>query len=84
MTRSETTVNCRTHVQAASDAPVTVKKGIWLGVNVTVVKGVTIGKNTLVAAGSMVTRSLPANVVAGGIPAKVLREIEARQPGTKK
>ena len=65
------------------DAPVTIEKGVWLGVNVTVLKGVTIGENTLVAAGSLVTRSLPANVVAGGVPAKVLKEIDAHQPGAK-
>ena len=65
------------------DAPVTIKKGVWLGVNVTVLKGVTIGENTLVAAGSVVTRSLPANVVAGGVPAKVLKHIDAPQSGDK-
>jgi acetyltransferase-like isoleucine patch superfamily enzyme len=43
-------------------------------------KGVSIGDNTVVAAGSLVTRSLPANVVAGGVPAKVLKHIDARQP----
>ena len=70
-------------LRTGPDAPVTIKKGVWLGVNVTVLKGVTIGENTLVAAGSLVTRSLPANVVAGGIPAKVLEEIDAHQPGAK-
>lgn len=64
------------------DAPVTIAKGVWLGINVTVLKGVTIGENTLVAAGSLVTHSLPANVVAGGIPAKVLKEINAQKPRT--
>jgi len=62
------------------DAPVTVEKRVWLGANVTVLKGVTIGENTLVATGSLVTHSLPANVVAGGIPAKVLKKINAHQP----
>jgi acetyltransferase-like isoleucine patch superfamily enzyme len=57
------------------DLPVALESGVWLGVNVTVLKGVTIGENTLVAAGSLVTHSLPANVVAGGVPAKVLKEI---------
>jgi len=54
-----------------------------LGVTVTVLKGVTIGENTVVAAGSLVTCSLPANVVAGGIPPKVLKEIDVHQPGTQ-
>ncbi len=65
------------------DAPVTIEKGVWLGVNVTVLKGVTIGENTLVAAGSLVVHSLRANVVAGGVPAEILKEIHTRQLGTK-
>ena len=63
------------------DAPVTIGRNVWLGVNVTVLKGVTIGENTVVAAGSIVTDSLPANVVAGGVPAKVLRQIDGKQSG---
>lgn len=65
------------------DAPVIIKKDVWLGVNVTVLKGVTIGENTLVAAGSVVNRSLPANVVAGGVPAQVIRPIGAPQSRDK-
>jgi acetyltransferase-like isoleucine patch superfamily enzyme len=57
------------------DAPVIIGNSVWLGVNVTILKGVTIGENTLVATGSVVTRSLPANVMAGGIPAKPLKEL---------
>lgn len=67
--------------RTGSDAPVIIGQGVWLGVNVTVLKGVIIGENTLVAAGSVVTKSLPANVVAGGAPAKILRQIIERQPG---
>jgi acetyltransferase-like isoleucine patch superfamily enzyme len=61
------------------DAPVVIEKGVWLGGNVTVLKGVTIGENTLVAAGSVVSKSLPANVIAGGVPAKVLKQIDVRR-----
>jgi acetyltransferase-like isoleucine patch superfamily enzyme len=61
--------------RSGADVPVIIEKGVWLGVNVTVLKGVTIGENTLVGAGSIVTRSLPANVVAVGTPAKVIRQI---------
>ena len=63
-------------LRAAPNAPVVIGDNVWLGINVTVMKGVTIGKNTLVAAGSIVTKSLPPNVIAGGIPAKVLRDIK--------
>jgi maltose O-acetyltransferase len=40
-----------------------------------VLKGVTIGDNTVVAAGAVVTKSLPANVMAAGVPANVIRKI---------
>lgn len=55
-----------------ADAPVIIGNHVWLGINVTVLKGVTIGDNTLVGAGSLVTRSLPANVIAAGVPAKMI------------
>lgn len=56
--------------------PVSIGRNVWLGSRVLVLKGVTIGENTVVGAGSVVTRSLPANVIAGGVPAKVLRPID--------
>ena len=55
--------------------PVRIGKNCWLGANVTVLPGVTIGDNTVIGAGSVVTKDLPANVVAVGVPAKVIREI---------
>jgi len=61
--------------RVSEDRPVTIERGVWLGVNVTVLKGVTIGENTLVGAGSLVTRSLPANVIAAGTPARVLADV---------
>lgn len=67
--------------RTGTDVPVTIESGVWLGVNVTVLKGVTIGENTLVAAGSLVTRSLPPNVVAAGIPAKPLKKIDEAEAG---
>ena len=59
--------------------PVVIGRNVWLGSRVMVLKGVTIGDNTVVAAGAVVTKSLPANVVAGGVPAKVIREIGPAQ-----
>lgn len=58
------------------DVPVLIEDNVWLGVNVTVLKGVVIGENTIVAAGSVVTKSLPANVIAGGIPAKLFKDLD--------
>lgn len=57
------------------NAPVHIGRNCWLGAGVTVVPGVTIGDNTVVGAGSVVTRDLPANVIAVGNPCRVLREI---------
>lgn len=41
----------------------------------TIVSGVRIGENTIIAAGAVVTKDIPANVVAGGVPAKVIKNI---------
>lgn len=56
--------------------PITIKNNVWLGGGVIVLPGVTIGENTVVGAGAVVTKDLPANVVAVGNPARVVRTIE--------
>lgn len=55
--------------------PVHIGRNCWLGAGVIVLPGVTIGDNTVIGAGSVVTKDIPANVVAVGNPCKVLREI---------
>lgn len=57
------------------NAPVHIGKRCWLGAGVIVLPGVTIGDGTVVGAGSVVTKDLPANVLAVGTPCRVLREI---------
>ena len=57
--------------------PITIADNVWLAGGVIICPGVTIGRNTVVGAGAVVTRNLPANVLAVGNPAKVLRAIEA-------
>ncbi|MGI5466590.1 sugar O-acetyltransferase [Streptomyces sp. CA-132043] len=56
--------------------PVTIGDNVWLGGGVIVCPGVTIGENTVVGAGSVVTKDLPANVLAVGNPARVVRTLE--------
>lgn len=55
--------------------PIHIGKNCWLGAGVIILPGVTIGDNTVIGAGSVVTKDIPANVVAVGNPCKVLREI---------
>ena len=55
--------------------PVHIGRNCWLGAGVVVMPGVTIGDNSVIGAGSIVTKDIPANVVAVGNPCRVLREI---------
>ena len=55
--------------------PITVGNNVWIGAGSTVLAGVTIGDNTVIGAGSVVTRDIPENVVAVGVPCRVVREI---------
>jgi maltose O-acetyltransferase len=55
--------------------PITIGDNVWLGGGVIVCPGVTIGANTVVGAGSVVTKDLPADVVAVGNPARVVRRL---------
>lgn len=54
--------------------PITIGDNVWLGARVIVLRGVSIGDNSVVAAGSVVTKDIPAGVIAAGVPAKVIRE----------
>ena len=55
-------------------AHVTIEDGVWIGENVTICPGVTIGENSVIGAGAVVTKDIPANCIAVGNPARVLRE----------
>lgn len=61
--------------------PITIEDGVWLGAGAIVCPGVKIGENTVVGAGAVVTRDLPAGVVAYGNPARVAREIDESDRG---
>ncbi|MGN6769358.1 MAG: sugar O-acetyltransferase [Rhizobiaceae bacterium] len=56
-------------------SPIVIQRNVWIAANVTVIGGVTIGENSVVAAGSVVTKDVPADTLAGGNPAKVIRSI---------
>lgn len=58
--------------------PVTIGNNVWVGSNVVINPGVKIGDNSVIGAGSVVTKNIPPNVVAAGVPCKVIREITDR------
>lgn len=60
-------------------APITIGHNVWIGANATVVPGVNIGDGAIIAAGAVVTKDVPPNVIVGGVPAKILKEIETSQ-----
>ncbi|MGP6444004.1 maltose acetyltransferase domain-containing protein [Rahnella aceris] len=57
--------------------PIVIEDNVWLGTGVIVNPGVTIGRNSVIGAGSVVTKSIPPDVVAAGVPCRVLRPITA-------
>ena len=57
--------------------PIKIGNNVWIGGNAIVMPGVTIGDNTIIGAGSVVTKDIPANVIAVGNPCKVVRAITA-------
>jgi len=66
----------RANEEKTDAVAVVIDDDVWLGMNVVVLKGVRIGSRTVVAANSVVTKSLPGGVLAGGIPARVIRKLD--------
>ena len=64
----------RQHLGVAK--PVRIGNDVWIGGNVTILPGITIGNNVVVAAGAVVTKGVPDNCLVGGVPARVIKEIE--------
>lgn len=62
--------------QGISTKPVVIKDDVWIGANAVILPGVTIGSHAVVAAGAVVTEDVPSNTVVGGVPAKIIRQID--------
>ncbi|MBB5182623.1 DapH/DapD/GlmU-related protein [Catenisphaera adipataccumulans] len=54
--------------------PVVIKKNAWIGACVTIMPGVTIGENAVIGGGAVVTKDIPDNAIAAGVPAKIIRK----------
>ena len=61
--------------QIVTCKPIHIERNVWIGAGATILPGVTVGENSIVGACSVVTRSVPANVVVAGSPAKIIRDI---------
>lgn len=61
--------------------PVRIGNNVWIGRGATILPGVTVGDNAIIGANSVVTRSVPANCVVGGIPAKVIKYLDGTEKG---
>jgi acetyltransferase-like isoleucine patch superfamily enzyme len=59
----------------ASQSPVTIRRGAYIGANVTILEGVEIGEASIVGAGAVVTRSVPPATVVAGVPARVIKNL---------
>lgn len=59
--------------------PVKIGCNVWIGANVTVLPGVTIGDGAIIAAGAVVNRDVKANTIAGGVPAKYIKDVDMEE-----
>jgi acetyltransferase-like isoleucine patch superfamily enzyme len=59
----------------AATAPVVIEDDVFIGMGCLILKGVTVGRGSVIGAGSVVTKSVPAGVIAAGNPARVIREL---------
>lgn len=57
-------------------AHIHIKKNAWIGAGAIILQGVTIGENAIVSAGTVVSKDVPDNVIVGGVPAKIIKNIE--------
>lgn len=56
--------------------PVVIRRKAWIGAGAIILPGVTVGENAIIAAGAIVTKDVPDNTIAAGVPAKILRNIK--------
>lgn len=61
--------------RSGDQRPIVIEDNVWLGAGSTVMKGVTIGRNSVIGAGSVVTKDIPADVIAAGNPCRIIRKL---------
>lgn len=65
----------KNHFEKGKSKPIIIEDNVWLATRCTILKGVRIGKGSVVAAGAVVTKNIPPNCVAAGVPAIVIKEL---------
>ena len=68
-------------IPVGKSSPITLEENVWIGDRAMIGKGVTIGKNSIVAAGAVVVKDVPDNVIVGGNPAKIIKELDSSRDG---
>ena len=68
-------VNPDDYAKSLLKAPIVIEDDVWIGARCLILKGVRVGARSIIAAGSVVTKSIPADVIAGGNPCKVIRGV---------
>lgn len=66
----------RSSNEGTKSAPVVIEDDVWVGAHCIILKGVTIGARSVIGAGSVVTKSIPANRVAAGNPCRVIKNLK--------
>ena len=72
----EKEVGMENYRQKIGTAPIEIGDDVWIGARCQILKGVHIGARSIIAAGSVVTKDVPADCIAGGNPAKVIRYLK--------
>jgi acetyltransferase-like isoleucine patch superfamily enzyme len=71
-------------ITAGRGAPVRIENNVWIGDSAIVCKGTTIGENSIIGAGAVVSGDIPANVVAAGNPARIVKRLDPEKPLVKR
>ena len=67
-------VECNHLAEGDIECDIIIEEDVWIGINVTIMPGVTIGRGSIIGAGSLVTKSIPPNSIAVGVPCRVIRK----------
>lgn len=67
----------------SSNGPIHIGKNVWIGEKVSILSGVEIGNNSIIGANSVVTKSIPENCIACGIPARIIKKLDNQEVSVK-